>query len=73
MRHSPIGALTEHFRVELEVESNGRFLAEVVELPGCLAYGNSTQDAVAKALLLASLIVSDRSVHGDLDGPSTQT
>lgn len=34
-----------HFTIELEQEDDGRWLAEVLELPGVLAYGNSERDA----------------------------
>jgi predicted RNase H-like HicB family nuclease len=37
------------FKVELEREDDGRWLAEVVELPGVLAYGK-TQEAAPAAL-----------------------
>jgi predicted RNase H-like HicB family nuclease len=33
------------FRIELECEDDGRFIAEVVELPGVLAYGQTRDEA----------------------------
>ncbi len=43
-------------RVEVEREDDGRWIAEVAELPGVLAYGQSREEAVerAKALFCAS-------------------
>jgi predicted RNase H-like HicB family nuclease len=39
--------------VELEQEDDGRWIAEVTELPGVLAYGENSGDARAKAQALA--------------------
>jgi len=39
------------FRVEIEREEDGRWLAEVPELPGVLAYGISAAEAQARCRL----------------------
>ena len=41
------------FTVEFERENDGRWLAEVVELPGVLAYRQTSDEAIAKAQALA--------------------
>jgi predicted RNase H-like HicB family nuclease len=41
------------FTVEYEQEDDGRWLAEVLELPGALAYGQTHEEAIAKAQALA--------------------
>ena len=41
------------FTVEYEREDDGRWLAEVIELPGVLAYGQTSDEAIAKAQALA--------------------
>jgi len=51
--------------VELEQEVDGRWIAEVVELPGVLAYGPSAQEAIARAKALALRVVADRLEHGE--------
>ncbi len=51
--------------VELEQENDGRWIAEVLELPGVMAYGPSAQEAVAKAKALALRVVADRLEHGE--------
>ena len=51
--------------VEIEQEQDGRWIAEVLELPGVLAYGPSAQEAVAKAKALALRVVADRLEHGE--------
>jgi len=53
------------FRVEIEREEDGRWLAEVPELPGVLAYGASSSEAQAKVQALALRVVADRLVHGE--------
>ena len=53
------------FTVEYEQEDDGRWLAEVLELPGVLAYGQSSDEAVAKAQALALRVLADRLEHGE--------
>jgi predicted RNase H-like HicB family nuclease len=53
------------FTVEFEREDDGRWLAEVIELPGVLAYGESEPEAIAKAQALALRVLADRLEHGE--------
>ena len=53
------------FTVEYEQEEDGRWLAEVLELPGALAYGQTSEQAVAKAQALALRVLADRLEHGE--------
>lgn len=53
------------FTVEYEREDDGRWLAEVVELPGVLAYGQSSDEAVARAQAFALRVLADRLEHGE--------
>lgn len=53
------------FTVEYEQEDDGRWLAEVLELPGVLAYGQSSEEAIAKAQALALRVLADRLEHGE--------
>ncbi len=48
------------FTIEHEREEGGRWLAEVPELPGVLAYGASSDEAMAKAEALALRVLVDR-------------
>jgi len=57
--------LSVAFRIELEQETDGRWIAEVIELPGVLAYGTSQDEAVAKVQALALRVVADRLEHDD--------
>jgi predicted RNase H-like HicB family nuclease len=53
------------FKVELEREDDGRWIAEVPELPGVLAYGVSASEAQARVQALALRVVADRLEHGE--------
>jgi predicted RNase H-like HicB family nuclease len=53
------------FRVEFEREQDGRWIAEVTELPGVLAYGASQAEAQAKVQALALRVVAERLEHGE--------
>ncbi|MEX2223597.1 MAG: type II toxin-antitoxin system HicB family antitoxin [Candidatus Rokuibacteriota bacterium] len=53
------------FKVEVEQEEDGRWLAEVLELPGVLAYGQSQDAAVSKVQALALRVVAERLEHGE--------
>ena len=54
-----------NFTVEYEREEDGRWLAEVIELPGVLAYGINSDEAIAKAQALALRVLADRLEHGE--------
>ncbi len=53
------------FKVEVGQEEDGRWIAEVVELPGVLAYGATPEEARAKVQALALRVVADRIEHGE--------
>jgi predicted RNase H-like HicB family nuclease len=53
------------FRIELECEDDGRFIAEVVELPGVLAYGQTRDEAIAHVQALALRVIADRLEHNE--------
>ena len=51
--------------IEVEQEEDGRWLAEVTELAGVLAYGQSREEAIARAEALALRVLADRLEHGE--------
>lgn len=55
-----------NFVVELEQETDGRWIAEVIELPGVLAYGETPNEAKAKVQALALRVVADWLEHGEI-------
>ena len=52
-------------RVETEQEEDGRWLVDVVDLPGVLAYGQTRNEALVKAEALALRVIADRLEHGE--------
>jgi len=52
-------------QIELEQESDGRWIAEVATLPGVLTYGVTRTDAVAKVQALALRVLAERLEHGE--------
>lgn len=53
------------FKVEIEREDDHRWLAEVVELPGVLAYGETQQAAISRVQALALRVIAERLEHGE--------
>jgi len=54
------------FTLECELEEDGRWLAEVSDLPGALAYGVTAAEAAAKAQALALRVLAERLEHGEV-------
>jgi len=48
------------FAIEYEQEEDGRWLAEVLELPGVLAYGRTPEEAIAKVQASALRVLADQ-------------
>lgn len=53
------------YAIECEEEDDGRWLAEVVALPGVLAYGATRQEAIVKVETLALRVIAERLEHGE--------
>jgi predicted RNase H-like HicB family nuclease len=60
------------FKVDLEQETDGRWIAEIADLPGVLAYGATANEAKARAQALALRVLADRLEHGEA-GPDLLT
>ena len=58
-------ALTVNPRLEAEREADGRWLAEMTEIPCVIAYGETPNEARARVKALASHVISDRLEHDD--------
>lgn len=50
----------QKYTIETEQEDDGRWIAEIIDLPGVLAYGDSKQEAMANAEALALRVIADR-------------
>jgi predicted RNase H-like HicB family nuclease len=54
-----------NLKVETEIESDGRWIAEVPDLPGVLAYGLTRERAIAQAEALALRVIAERLENGE--------
>lgn len=52
-----------HYTIECEQEQDGRWIAEVPDLPGVLVYGASAEAAMASAEVLALRVLAERLEH----------
>ena len=52
-------------KIETEREDDGRWIAEVPDIPGVMAYGCTQREAVVKVEALALRIIADRIDHGE--------
>jgi predicted RNase H-like HicB family nuclease len=53
-------------KVEIEREEDGRWIAEIQELAGVMAYGPTRDEAVARVEVLALRVIADRLEHGEV-------
>lgn len=51
--------------VEFEQEEDGRWLADIADLPGVMAYGETRQEAATRVQALALRVIADRLEHGE--------
>ena len=56
--------------IDYEQEEDGRWIAEVLELPGVLVYGASEEEAITHARALALRVLAERIEQGEETSPS---
>ena len=54
-----------HLTIDIEQEEDGRWLSEVLELPGVMAYGETQEEAIVKVQTLTLRVLADRLEHGE--------
>ena len=54
-----------NFTIETEQEEDGRWIAEVMEIPGVMKYGSSREAAIAQAEALALRVIAERIETGE--------
>jgi predicted RNase H-like HicB family nuclease len=59
------------FVVETEVETDGRWIAEIPQVPGALAYGTTKEEAINKAYAIALRSVADDVEHSQQEPPTS--
>ena len=52
--------------IKLEREEDGRWIAEALELPGVMTYGETREEAISNTERLAIEVIADRIKHGEL-------
>jgi predicted RNase H-like HicB family nuclease len=53
------------FHIELEREDDGRWIAEVPDMPGVMTYGQDRAEAIARVQALALRVLAERLEHGE--------
>ena len=59
------------FIIETELENDGRWIAEIPQVPGALAYGTTRDEAINKAYAIALRSVADDVEHSDEAPPNS--
>lgn len=55
-----------YYNIETEQEEDGRWIAEIPELPGVMVYGKTIEEAILKVQALALRVLADRPEHGEV-------
>ncbi|BAP54342.1 hypothetical protein THII_0045 [Thioploca ingrica] len=55
-----------HLTIEIEQEEDGRWLTEVPEIPGVMAYGKHREEAILKVQILTLRVLADKLEHGEV-------
>jgi predicted RNase H-like HicB family nuclease len=53
-------ASARKLQVEFDRETDGRWIAEVIDLPGVMAHGATREEALANVESLAAIVIADR-------------
>jgi predicted RNase H-like HicB family nuclease len=53
------------FAIEIEQEKDGRWIAEIPQIPGAMAYGHTSAQAVSRVEALALRVLAERIEHGE--------
>jgi predicted RNase H-like HicB family nuclease len=54
-----------NLKIEVEREADGRWIADVLDLAGCMTYGKTREEALANVKVLALRVMADRLEHGE--------
>ncbi len=54
------------YKVEIDRETDGRWIAEVTDLPGVMAYGESREEALRRVQALSLRVLAERLENGEL-------
>jgi predicted RNase H-like HicB family nuclease len=65
-RYDPIVTLS----IELDREDDGRWIAEILEIPGVMCYGTTREESIGNTERLAIEVIADRIAHGEMPASS---
>lgn len=54
-----------NYKIEIEQEEDGRWIAEVIDLPGVMTYGSDPEDAKCKVQALTLRVLAERLEYGE--------
>jgi predicted RNase H-like HicB family nuclease len=54
------------FTVEVEQENDGRWIAEIPQIPGAMVHGRTREEAVSRVEALALRVLAERIEHGEM-------
>ena len=54
------------YTIEVDIETDGRFIAEVLELSGVIVYGETQEEAIRLVKALALRVLADRLEHNEI-------
>jgi predicted RNase H-like HicB family nuclease len=57
--------MDNRMKIEIDREDDGRWIAEIPELPGVMVYGNNQSEAILKVQVLALRVLADRLENGE--------
>src|SRR6266852_3717039 len=55
-----------HLSIDIDREDDGRWIAEALELPGVMTYGQTREEAISNTERLAIEVIADRIKHAEL-------
>ena len=55
-----------HLSIDIDREEDGRWIAEALELPGVMTYGQTREEAISNTERLAIEVIADRIKHAEL-------
>jgi predicted RNase H-like HicB family nuclease len=66
-RQRKVRPVSVHLKIEVEREDDGRWIAEILDVPGALAYGADPRSAVRAAKSIALSVLSTRAKNEEID------
>ena len=54
------------FAIEVDQENDGRWIAEIPQIPGAMGYGKTREEAVSRVEALALHVLAERIEHGEM-------